>query len=209
MKNLKYMLFAILLTTLMFCTSCSSQEDVAEDTEVYTVENVAPSSDAEVEHVKVGFDIENIGSFTVETYPEQAPETVAHFLKLVESGYYNGSSFETLNPGHSLVSSGLTALSNGECKETVTGEFAKNGYSNDLPLTRGTLAFCYLPGEYNSATAQFMILLSDDLGLDGSYAGFAKVVDGTAIFDSIASKAINADNTPVSPIVMKKVYIKD
>jgi len=208
MKKSKKSLLIVLSLILVFCAACSNGGNSGENS-VYSAENIAPSSDADIEHIKVCFDIENIGTFTVETYPEKAPETVEHFLNLVDKGYYNGASFEILNPGHSIVSSSLTALSSGECKETITGEFKKNGYSNDLKLTRGTLAFCYLPGEYNSATSKFMIFLGDDHGLDGSYAGFARVVDGTAVFDAISLKPINANNTPVSPIVMKKVYIKE
>ena len=116
--------------------------------------------------------------------------------------------FAKINPGHSLVSSDITVHSSGECKETVTGEFYKNGFSNELPITRGTLCFTYLPGEYNSAKAQFMIVLADDLGLDGQYAPFAKIVENSGVFDKIVSTAINADYSPVSPIVMKNVYVK-
>ena len=43
----------------------------------------------------------------------------------------------------------------------------------------------------------------------GEYAGFAKIVENSAVFDKIVSTAINADGTPVSPIVMKKVYVVD
>ena len=193
---------------LVFCVACSGGSS-SKEPKVRTTGKLVSSSDADIDHTKVCFEIENYGSFTVETYPEYAPETVAHFLKLVKSGYYNGTSFEKINHGHSIVSTDDTLLSSGECKETVTGEFAANGYSNDLPLTRGTFVLSYLPGEYNTATARFMILLSDNLGLDGKYAGFAKIVENSAIFDKIASTATNADGTPLSPIVMKNVYIKD
>lgn len=206
MKNIKKALLILLSLCLVLTAACSSDEKSSSGS-VHTNEKIVGSS-AEVVHTKVSFEVENYGIFTVETYPEYAPETVAHFLKLVRSGYYNGMNFEKIIPGNWLVSSDLTTLSSGECKETVTGEFYKNGYSNELPLTRGTLALCYLPGEYNSARAQFMILLSDKPELEGEYAGFAKIVENSAVFDKIVSTAINADGTPVSPIVMKNVYVK-
>ncbi|MBO7288455.1 MAG: peptidylprolyl isomerase, partial [Clostridia bacterium] len=160
MKNLKKALIIVLTFSLMFTASCSSNEENKKEG-IHSNEKIVSSS-AEAVHTKVCFEVENYGIFTVETYPEYAPESVAHFLKLVKSGYYNGMEFSKINSGHSVVSSDVTVHSSGECRETVTGEFYKNGYSNEMPLTRGTLCFTYLPGEYNSARSQFMILLSDE-----------------------------------------------
>ena len=207
MKNLKKALIIFLTLCLMFTVACSSGEENKKEG-IHSSEKIVSSS-AQAVHTKVCFEIENYGIFTVETYPEYAPESVAHFLKLVKSGYYNGMEFSKINSGHSIVSSDITAHSSGECRETVTGEFYKNGYSNEMPLTRGTLCFTYLPGEYNSACSQFMILLSDELGLEGEYAGFAKLIENSAIFDKIAAAELNAKGEPLSPIVMKNVYVKE
>ncbi|MBO5743730.1 MAG: peptidylprolyl isomerase [Clostridia bacterium] len=206
MKNLKKALIIFLTFSLMFTASCSSNEENKKEG-IHSNEKIVSSS-AEAVHTKVCFEVENYGIFTVETYPEYAPESVAHFLKLVKSGYYNGMEFSKINSGHSVVSSDVTVHSSGECRETVTGEFYKNGYSNEMPLTRGTLCFTYLPGEYNSARSQFMILLSDELGLEGEYAPFAKLIENSAVFDKIAAAELNEEGEPLSPIVMKNVYVK-
>ena len=207
MKNLSKAFIIVFTLVLITLTACSSDKGTAPVKSVHTSDRLVSASDGAADHVKVKFDIQNYGTFTVETFPEYAPETVAHFLKLVEMGYYDGTSFDTITPGFAMVSSGLTALSSGECKETVTGEFAKNGYSNELPITRGTLVMSYLPGEYNSATSRFMIILEDNLDLEGSYAGFGKITEGAEVFDKASSARINSQYVPVSPIVMKKVYI--
>ncbi len=209
MKNLNKAFILVFALVLCLCSGCSSKPENANGKQIHTSDVFVSASDGSVNHVNICFDIENYGTFTVETYPEYAPETVSHFIKLVQSGYYNGSIFEKIIPGHSMISSSDTVLSSGECRETVTGEFFKNGISNELPLTRGTLAMCYLPGEYNSATASFMMILEDGLNLDGEYAGFAKVIDGIPVFDKVTSARITTEGTPVSPIVMKKVYIKE
>lgn len=207
MRNFKNLILCLLILSLGFIQACSSDK-TGEKSKVSTSDKIVTSAGSDADRIKVSFDIQNYGTFTVETYPEQAPESVARFLELVESGYYDGMNFETLSPGKSLVASSKTALSSGELMDTINGEFSANGYSNDVPLERGTLAFCYLPDEYDTATAKFMILLSSDEKYNGKLAGFAKVVEGTEIFDSISRAPINADYTPVSPIVMKKVYIK-
>ena len=39
------------------------------------------------------------GTFMIELFPEDAPNTVHNFLKLVESGYYDGIVFHRILPG--------------------------------------------------------------------------------------------------------------
>jgi len=41
----------------------------------------------------------NGGTFLIELFPEDAPNTVQNFLKLVESGYYDGTVFRRIIPG--------------------------------------------------------------------------------------------------------------
>ena len=53
-----------------------------------------------------------------------------------------------------------------------------------------------------------MIFLSSNHDMDGEYAGFAKVIEGTQIIDKIAGVETDSSGKPVLPIVMKKVYIK-
>ena len=45
--------------------------------------------------------------------------------------------------------------------------------------------------DYNSASSQFFIMHKDNIGLDGWYAAFGKVIKGIEIIDKIAQ------NTPV------------
>ena len=41
----------------------------------------------------------NGGTFFIEFFPEDAPNTVHNFLELVESGYYDGTVFHRIIPG--------------------------------------------------------------------------------------------------------------
>ena len=79
MKIKKFLLCILVISLAFVACACSSDTDVAEDT-ASTVENIVPASDGEVKHTQVRFDVADVGSFTVETYPEYAPQTVAHFL---------------------------------------------------------------------------------------------------------------------------------
>ncbi len=209
MKLFKLMMISFLCVCIAFAAACSSNDggDVLK-TQEYTESEAG--SDAEVyEHKRVCFEVENFGEFVVETYPEYAPETVAHFLRLVEEEFYNGFTIDEIIPGFKLQTSEVSSETKEEYMETVTGEFFKNGITNELKLTKGVLAMQYPSGEFNAARAQFMIMLGDTHGLDGWYGGFASVIDGMDVVDEIAAAQRDTNNVPVSPIVMKKVYIKE
>ena len=46
----------------------------------------------------------NSGTFMIQLYPEDAPNTVNNFLKLVESGFYDGVVFHRIIPGFMIQS---------------------------------------------------------------------------------------------------------
>jgi len=83
----------------------------------------------------VSMEIENYGTIKMELYPEEAPNTVENFIKLINEGYYNGMTFQSIE--ESLV---RTGMNNGEiAKLNINGEFSENGYTNMLKFERGTV----------------------------------------------------------------------
>lgn len=208
-------IFFFILMLILLLTSCSSQDKESKATEEHkpaAVESVV-SSDAAPEHETVTFEVENFGNFVVETFPEYAPDTVAHFLKLVNSGFYNGFTIEQIDHSFAMLSSkspqDLNSDSAAYFNYSIPGEFTQNGRSNNLPLEKYTLALYHAPDQNDSAMAQFMIFLTNDHEVNGSYAGFAKVVEGTDVIDKMAGTLVDERDAPVLPIVMKKVYINE
>ena len=61
----------------------------------------------------------------------------------------------------------------------------------------------------DSASSQFFIMHEDAPHLDGAYAAFGKVVEGMDIVDEIASVRTNFRDKPLTPVVMKHVYIEE
>ena len=61
----------------------------------------------------------------------------------------------------------------------------------------------------DSAGSQFFIMHADAPHLDGEYAAFGKVVEGMDVVDEIASCKTGFADKPVTPQIMKKVYIED
>ena len=135
----------------------------------------------------VKFEMENGGVITAELYPEIAPNTVANFVNLVESGFYNGLIFHRVIPGFMIQGGDPQGTGMGGPGYTIKGEFARNGFrENTLRHTRGVLSMArsMMP---NSAGSQFFIMHADAPHLDGDYAAFGKVIDGLDVVDAIAS----------------------
>ncbi len=138
----------------------------------------------------------------MELYPEYAPQTVAHFVDLVESGFYNeefdvnGVSKENFPTVGSLC----TFSSPKAVEYTIYGEFAKNGYEkNALPFVKGTAVLDYM-WSYNDGGANFRILAEDMPQKEGNGAAFGKVIKGMDVLDSLIAEG---DFTMITSIVIK------
>ena len=211
MKKIKLVSLILIIASLFVACSGKNNTTSNNDTDPINIESVMTSA-AIPEHTFVTFETESHGKFVVETYPEYAPETVRHFLSLVESGYYNGFTIDTIDHSNFLLSSETSeAFSSNDPTaakpSTIVGEFIKNGKSNTLKLEKYTLALNHIEDNYDTGKAQFMIMLTSNHDLDGEYAGFARVIEGKEVIDKMAGSEVNINGKPVLPIVMKNVYI--
>ena len=140
----------------------------------------------------VTMEIENYGTIEIELYPEYAPNTVANFVNLIESGFYDGNTFHRLVPGFVLQGGDPDGNGTGGPGYKIFGEFAKNGYTkNTLSHTEGVISMARNSVNYNSAGSQFFLVLNDAAvsSLDGAYAGFGKVTKGMNILHEIENNA--------------------
>ena len=143
----------------------------------------------------------------LELYPEIAPETVANFEKLVNSGFYNGLTFHRVIRGFMIQGGCPKGNGTGGPGWTIKGEFAANGVKNDLKHTRGVISMARTAVP-DSAGSQFFIMHMDAPHLDGQYAAFGKVVEGMDVVDRIAAVRTNPWDMPLQPVVMKSVVIE-
>ena len=135
------------------------------------------------ENTKVIFEMDDGTSFTVELYPEHAPETVENFIELVNDGFYDGLTFHRIIPGFMTQGGDPEGTGMGGSGTNITGEFAQNGITNNLKHERGvtSMARSMMP---NSASSQFFICFDDAPHLDGAYAAFGKVIEGMDAVDT-------------------------
>ncbi len=144
----------------------------------------------------------------LELYPEIAPKTVENFEKLVKEGFYNGLTFHRIIRGFMIQGGCPQGTGTGGPGWHIKGEFAANGWKNDLKHTKGVISMARA-GHPDSAGSQFFIMHEDAPHLDGQYAAFGKVVEGIEVVDRIAAVQTSRWNDkPVVPVVMKSVVIE-
>ena len=114
------------------------------------------------------------GVMKAELYPEIAPESVKNFVDLASKGFYNGLIFHRVIPGFMIQGGDPEGTGMGGPGYTIKGEFAANGFRNDLKHTRGVLSMARAM-DPNSAGSQFFIMHEDSPHLDGQYAAFGKL----------------------------------
>jgi peptidyl-prolyl cis-trans isomerase B (cyclophilin B) len=148
--------------------------------------------------------MENGDVMKAELYPEIAPKTVENFIKLVKDGFYNGTIFHRVIPGFMIQGGDPTGTGMGGPGWHIEGEFAANGFKNDLKHTAGVLSMARAM-DPDSAGSQFFIMVDDAPHLDGQYAAFGKLTEGLDVARMIVSVPRNMMDKPNVPQVMKSV----
>ena len=151
-------------------------------------------------------EMENGKQIKIELYPDIAPISCENFEKLVKQGFYDGLCFHRVIEGFMIQGGCPDGTGMGGPGWSIKGEFASNGVKNDLKHTRGVLSMARSM-KYDSAGSQFFIMHRDAPHLDGDYAAFGKVIEGMDVVDEIATTDTGAMDRPVTPQIMKKVYI--
>ena len=163
----------------IFAVSCGENTS-NEDAEPSIISPGTPQENAygTLHHVEMTFD--GFGTVKLELYADMAPITVGHFIDLVKSGYYDGTSIIRVQAGF-VVQGGK-----GSGTSTIKGEFSSNGVDNTVAHKRGVLSMARSTS-MDSASDQFFICLNDESAksLDGRYAAFGAVVEGMDIIDKI------------------------
>jgi len=151
------------------------------------------------------------GNFLIELFPEDAPNTVNNFLKLVESGYYDGIVFHRILPGF-MIQAGDPNTKDPEVDRSSWGQggpgYTINEEFNAIQHDRGIVSMARSSNP-NSAGSQFFIVHKDSNFLDGEYTAFGRLVPGTysiRTLDTIASLGTDDHDAPLN--VLKATIIK-
>ncbi len=143
-------------------------------------------------HVEI--DVQDYGKICVELDADTAPMTVTNFIDLASSGFYDGLTFHRIIDGFMIQGGDPEGTGLGGSDKNVIGEFANNGYTNDISHVRGTISMARNGQDMNSASSQFFIVQTDSTYLDGDYAAFGHVTSGMDIVDQICADTPVQDN---------------
>ena len=146
------------------------------------------------------------GVIDLELDAQAAPITVENFLKLVKDGFYDGLTFHRIIPGFMIQGGCPDGTGMGGPGYSIKGEFAGNGFQNDLVHDRGVLSMARTMAP-DSAGSQFFVMVEKAPHLDGQYAAFGKVIEGMEVADAIVSAKRDWNDKPRQPQRMKKVTV--
>ncbi len=182
----KIFLVSVLALFAAFAAGCEAEEQSSENSpkpqEGMKIQKKAGEKMAVIET--------NRGVIKFKFYPEDAPNTVANFIKLAEKDFYDGLTFHRVVPGFVVQGGDPAGNGTGGPGYTIKAEF------NDRKHLKGTVAMARA-GHPDSAGSQFYICLAPQPALDGKYTVFGQVTEGMDVVHEIEK----GDK-------MKKVYIK-
>jgi len=178
----------------------------------------AQAAPAGAEHPRVGIKVRveaedgkrtNLGTIVIELYPEEAPQHVANFLKLVTDKFYVGTTFHRIVPAFVVQGGDLVSKRNWKSSKVGTGS---DGPEYTIPAeigrkhVRGAVAAARTQDAVNpnreSSPTQFYICLADLPALDRmGYSVFGQVVDGMDVVDKIAR--VKNTGTPKNQALQK------
>jgi len=154
------------------------------------------------------------GEIVLEPLYRNAPQTCLHFVKLVESGFYDGLLFHRVGKGSLIQGGGLDLSRKEKTAATVPAEF------NDTPHIPGVVSMArrFDPLESaddpprkafaDSARSQFFICLNKTPEWDGRFTAFARVSKGLEIVVKISESPADEAGFPAVPVVIRKATVR-
>jgi cyclophilin family peptidyl-prolyl cis-trans isomerase len=147
----------------------------------------------------------NHGTIVFETYNQDAPNTVANFVKLAQSGYYDELTFHRVIPGFMIQGGDPNGNGTGGPGYQFADELNPTTDSYKAGYKKGVVAMANAGPNTNGS--QFFIMTAD-YPLPNDYTIFGKVVSGQEVVDKIANVPKDRNDRPVEPVIMKKVSVE-
>jgi peptidyl-prolyl cis-trans isomerase B (cyclophilin B) len=149
------------------------------------------------------------GTIVFDLLPDAAPNHVAFFITRAREKAFDGTTF------HRVIQNGIIQGGDPLSRDPAqAGKYGTGGLRqlrfepNGEKHTRGAVSAVLIPGERDSAGAQFFICVSDQPSLDGQYTVFARVAEGITIAQKI-SQVATANGVPSERMVIRTVTIRE
>jgi cyclophilin family peptidyl-prolyl cis-trans isomerase len=142
----------------------------------------------------------NKGAIEFELFDDDAPKTVANFLKLAREGFYDGVIFHRVIPDFMIQGGDPTGTGSGGPGYQFEDEF------NEHPAVRGSLAMAN-SGPNTNGSQFFVITAEATPWLDGKHTVFGQVTSGMDVVDSISNVATDGQDRPLDEIAIERVAL--
>ena len=155
----------------------------------------------------------NLGEMKVDLYADDAPKTVANFVKLANAGFYNGLTFHRVIPGF-MIQGGdpncdKSGVDKGACGAGGPGykfedelNSATASYQNGYQ--KGVLAMANAGPNTNGS--QFFVMVAE-VPLPHNYTIFGLVTSGQEVADKIALVKRNGNDRPIESVVIETISV--
>ncbi len=151
----------------------------------------------------------SMGDITIQFDAADAPQTVANFVKLAQSGFYDGVKFHRVIQG--FMDQAGDPLTKDDSKEAQWGTGGP-GYTipdeNQNAHNGPGVVSMANTGQPNSGGSQFFINAVDNGFLDGKYSVFGKVISGMDVVTAINNTPVDSSDRPLTPVVLKSVTLQ-
>jgi cyclophilin family peptidyl-prolyl cis-trans isomerase len=121
------------------------------------------------------------GDITIELFENEAPNTVASFISLVEKGFYDGIVFHRVLPHFMAQGGDPTGKGSGGPGYRIKDEYDNPGARMHF---RGTLSMANT-GQPNTNGSQFFLTFRPTPHLNGRHTVFGRVIDGFDVLPKI------------------------
>ena len=129
------------------------------------------------------------GTIEFETYPDEAPQTVARIVQLVKKNFYNGQRFHRAEPKFVVQigdpQSRIPQMSDHWGRDSFGTPIGVAEITKKRRHVRGAVAMGYAGTDPKQASSHFYITLANRPDLDGRYAVFGRVISGMAVADRL------------------------
>ena len=172
--------------------SLSLDEETLPDVMLLPLKNLSDFATSSATIAKIRT---NKGTLKLKLLPQEAPLTVANFISLAESGFYDGQKFHRAEPGFVIqigdpaskdasTTADLATIGSGNPGYRISDEFT-SALSHDK-IGMVSMANLNVNGQYpNTGGSQFFITLGPATYLDGRHTIFAQVIDDVEILKDI------------------------
>ena len=200
--------------TLLLLAACGGEQTKTRDSDeagavdgAAVKKGVKPQPDGEVAVIETDY-----GNIRIELYPNIAPQMVERFKKLINEGFYNGTTFHRVDPQLGIIQGGDPLSRDDDPRNDGMGN---SDYPNlpaefsDLLYERGTVGAAR-GSSVDSANSQFFITLKRQPAFYQRYTIFGRVIEGINNADVISTAPLDpgTESRPADRIVINRITLK-